>query len=150
MMPPGLAGAPRPGRLADGTAALEVSVSRPAWPGGPCTVVTLAGEADMSCRIVEDVLQAEAAKAPALLVVDMPALAFLDSWALQQVLRAARSQRQAGGMLAVSGPRGPVQRVMTLTGASQTVPVFATVAEALAGAARPARGRPGQPGPAGG
>ena len=71
-----------------GVTELSVLVEHPAWPGGRCAVVVLSGEADVTSQAVEDVLAAESAKDPALLLVDLSAVSFMDSWSLHVVLRA--------------------------------------------------------------
>jgi anti-sigma B factor antagonist len=113
-------------------AELSVTVEHPPWPGGRCAVVVLSGDADVTGRAVADVLAAEAAKDPALLLVDLAAVSFMDSWSLHVVLRAMRGRQSAGAAAGLVCPSGPVRRVLELTGAGQLVPVFATVPEAMA------------------
>jgi anti-anti-sigma factor len=112
-------------------AELSVSVEHPPWAGGRCAVVVLSGDADVTGKVLEDVLAAEAAKGPALLLVDLSAVSFMDSWALHVVLRATRARRVAGAAAGLVCPSGPVRRVLELTGAGQLVPMFASVAEAM-------------------
>ena len=114
-----------------GVTKLSVLVEHPAWPGGRCAVVVLSGEADVTGQAVEDVLAAESAKDPALLLVDLSAVSFMDSWSLHVVLHAMRGRRKAGAAAGLVCPSGPVRRVLELTGAGQLVPVFASVAEAM-------------------
>jgi anti-sigma B factor antagonist len=121
-----------------GVAELSVSVAHPPWPGGRCAVVVLSGDADVTGQAVEDVLAAESAKDPALLLVDLSAVSFMDSWSLHVVLRATRRRLSAGAEAGLVCPSGPVRRVLELTGAGQLVPVFASMAEAM--------GAPGTPG----
>jgi anti-sigma B factor antagonist len=111
-------------------AELSVSAEYRTWAGGRCTVVRLSGEADVTGRAVEEVLAAESAKDPALLLVDLSAVSFMDSWSLHVVLRAMRSRQAAGRGAGLVCPSGPVRRVLELTGAGQLVPVFASLAEA--------------------
>lgn len=108
-----------------------MSVEHHAWTGGECTVVLLSGEADVTGRAVEGVLAAEAAKDPALLLIDLSAVSFMDSWALHVVLRTVRGRQAGGAAAGLVGPSGPVRRVLELTGAGTLVPVFASVAEAM-------------------
>jgi anti-anti-sigma factor len=110
---------------------LAVSVEHHPWAGGGCTVVRLSGDADVTGRAAEDVLAAEAAKDPALLLVDLAAVSFMDSWALHVVLRAMRGRQSAGAAAGLVCPSGPVRRVLELTGAGTLVPVFASMAEAM-------------------
>lgn len=113
-------------------AELTVTVEHPPWPGGRCAVIVLSGDADVTGKAVEDVLAAEAAKDPALLLVDLSAVSFMDSWSLHVVLRAMRGRQTAGAAAGLVCPSGPVRRVLELTGAGQLVPVFASVPEAMA------------------
>src|ERR1700722_9600621 len=114
-----------------GVAELSLSVEHPSWPGGRCAVVVLSGDADVTGQVLEDVLAAEAAKDPALLLVDLSAVSFMDSWSLHVVLRAMRGRRAGGAVGGLVCPSGPVRRVLELTGAGQLVPVFESVAEAM-------------------
>ena len=114
-----------------GVAELSVAVEHPPWPGGRCAIVVLSGEADVTGQAVEDVLAAEAAKDPALLLVDLSAVSFMDSWSLHVVLRAMRGRRVAGAAAGLVCPSGPVRRVLELTGAGQLVTVFASRTEAM-------------------
>ena len=111
-------------------AQLSVSVVDRQWAGGRCTVVALCGEADVTSQVLEDVLAAESGNSPALLLVELSAVSFMDSWALHMVLRAARRRQEAGCALGLVGPSGPVRRVLELMGADRLVPVFASVEEA--------------------
>lgn len=97
---------------------------------GTFRLVELAGEADMTARHLKDVLDAEVAAAPELLVVDLSRLTFMDSWALHVILTAARSLRAAGGALALASPTGEVGRLLELTGADTLVTVHASVQDA--------------------
>ena len=108
-----------------------MTVEHPPWPGGRCAVVVLSGDADVTGRAVADVLAAEAAKDPALLLVDLAAVSFMDSWSLHVVLRAMRGRQSAGAAAGLVCPSGPVRRVLELTGAGQLVPVFASMTEAM-------------------
>jgi anti-sigma B factor antagonist len=118
-------------------AELSVSVEYRTWAGGRCTVVRLSGEADVTGRAVEEVLAAESAKDPALLLVDLSAVTFMDSWSLHVLLRAVRGRRAAGRDAGLVCPSGPVRRVLELTGAGELVPVFASTAEAMQVPGRP-------------
>ena len=90
------------------------SVSVTAHAGTP--VVALAGEADVTARAaLGDVLAAEAARRPRLLVVDLSALRFIDSAALHVILQAHKDLRAAGCALALAGASGGVARVLELT-----------------------------------
>jgi anti-sigma B factor antagonist len=100
---------------------------------GPFRLVELVGEADLTSRQLKDVLDAEVAAGPALLVVDMSRLTFMDAGALQVILAAWRRLREAGGVMVLASPSGPVRRILELTGADELVGVYGTVQEAAAG-----------------
>ena len=67
-----------------GVTELSVSVSVEDREGGSRTVVRLAGEADVTTPALAEVLDAEAAKKPRLLLVDVSGLTFIDSAADEQ------------------------------------------------------------------
>jgi anti-sigma B factor antagonist len=101
--------------------------------GDPYTLVTLAGEADVTnSGALRELLDAEVAKGPRTLVIDLSELRFMDSSALHVILRANRTMDRQGGVLALAGPRDPVAKMLRLTAADQLLPVYATVAEATA------------------
>jgi anti-anti-sigma factor len=102
--------------------------------GGPVAIVTIAGEfdragVDTATREVEYAL----ADSPPALVIDMTACDYLDSSAMGAVLGAVR--RRGDGftrLVFAASPGSAVRRLFDLIGLSQTVPTYATVAEATA------------------
>jgi len=109
---------------------LSVSVSSEHGQDGSRVVVWLAGEADVTTRELGDVLGAEAAKQPRLLLVDLSGLTFIDSAALHEIVRAHRRLRADGGRLVLVGPSTAVARVLELSALDQVIPVHATANEA--------------------
>jgi anti-sigma B factor antagonist len=109
---------------------LSVSVSTEDGAGGPRTLVRLVGEADVTTRVLTEVLSAEAAKKPRLLLVDVSGLAFIDSAALREIVRAHRRLRADGGVLALVSPSPGVARVLELSALDQIIPVHASAEEA--------------------
>lgn len=100
----------------------------------PYTLVTLSGEADVTnSGALHDVLDAEVAKQPRMMVIDLGELRFMDSSALHVILRANRSMDRHGGVLALARPAETVARMLRLTAADQLIPVYSSVAEATAG-----------------
>jgi anti-anti-sigma factor len=97
--------------------------------GGPRTVVRLVGEADATTRVLGDVLGAEAAKKPRFLLVDVSGLAFIDSAALHEIVRAHRRLRADGCLLALISPSPEVARVLQLSALDQVIPVHARAEE---------------------
>jgi anti-anti-sigma factor len=112
---------------------LSVSVSVHDGEGGPCTVICLAGEADVTTPAMAEVFDAEVAKRPRLLVVDLSALGFIDSSALSVIMVTYRALYRDGGTLALVSPSPTVARVLELIDIAGTIPVCATLEEAIAG-----------------
>jgi anti-sigma B factor antagonist len=111
---------------------LSISVTVTDLGDGSCTVVRVAGEADLTTRSLGDVLTAEASKRPGLLLVDLSALRFIDSGAIRMVLFASRQVRQEGGTLALINPSPAVARVVQIMGIDQLIPVHDSLDEATA------------------
>ena len=112
----------------------ELSVSTSVHDGesGPCTVIGLAGEADVSTRAMAEVFDAEVAKRPRLLVVDLSALSFIDSAALSVLMRTHRALARDGGTLALVNPSPRVARILELIDIAHVIPVYANLTEATA------------------
>jgi anti-anti-sigma factor len=95
------------------------------------TLIELAGEADVtSSDALDDLLRAEARKRPRLLILDLSLLRFLDSSALQAIIRANRGLRANDGSLVLVNPRDAVARILEMTEVDRIMPVCATVEEA--------------------
>jgi len=113
---------------------LTTSVTTVESDGEPYTLVELAGEADVTnSDALREALEAEVAKQPGSLIIDLSELRFMDSSALHVILRANRTMDRRGGVLALACPRDPVAKMLRLTAADQLIPVYATVSEATAG-----------------
>ena len=107
---------------------LRVSVSG----GDSYIVVTLAGESDVyTYDQLRGALEAEAAKRPALLIVDLAGLEFMDSTGVQVLLDIRVMMSEHGGKLVLSRPENTVARVLNLVGADQLIPVYPSVEEAI-------------------
>ena len=111
---------------------LSVSTSVHDGEGGPCTVIGLTGEADVSTRAMADAFDAEVAKRPRLLVVDLSELRFIDSSALRVLMRTHRALDRDGGTLALVSPSPRVARILDLIDIAHAIPVYANLAEATA------------------
>jgi anti-sigma B factor antagonist len=97
----------------------------------PYTLVELAGEADVTgSETLHTLLEAQTRKRPSLLIIEMSALRFMDSSALQAILRANLALGKNGGRLALVSPHDTVARVLEITEVDRLVPVYASVAEA--------------------
>jgi anti-sigma B factor antagonist len=98
------------------------------------TLVELAGEADVTgIQAMNALLEAETSKRPPLLIIEMSTLRYVDSAALHAILRAHVALSKAGGRLALVSPLDAVARVLQMTEADQVVPVYASIADAVAG-----------------
>ena len=113
---------------------LTTSVATVESDSGPYTLVGLTGEADVTnSDALREVLDAEVAKQPRTMIIDLSGLRFMDSSALHVILRANRVLDRQGGVLALASPREPVAKMLRLTAADQLIPVYASVTEATAG-----------------
>ena len=98
---------------------------------GSHVVVALDGELDVAgAGSVMAVLAAVAARDPRI-IVDLAALEFIDCYALGALGRVRAQARQAGGDLLLAAPRGPVRRILALTGLTGVFSVRASVDEAV-------------------
>ncbi len=103
-----------------------MSVSVEDGGDGSRTVIRLVGEADVTTPALAEVLGAEAAKKPRLLLVDVSGLTFIDSAALHELAAAYRKVRADGGVLALISPSPAVARVLELTALDQLIPIHAS------------------------
>jgi anti-sigma B factor antagonist len=117
-------------------AGLLISVTKLPTGDGVCSVMRLAGEADLSATELRDALAAELAGSPRLLLLDMSAMTFIDSGATQMIVAAYRVAGAGRAALALLRPSDPVARVLGLMGVDQLIGVYGSVDEAVA-AARP-------------
>jgi anti-sigma B factor antagonist len=98
----------------------------------PYTLVELAGEADIvGSETLHAILEGETRKRPGLLIIEMSALRYMDSAALQAIVRANVALARDGGRLALVRPHENVARVLQMTEVDQMVPVYTSVAEAV-------------------
>lgn len=114
----------------------DLSIAVTVLPAGDgvCSVVRLAGEADLTSTELRDALTAQMAGHPRLLLVDMSALTFIDSGATQMIIAAYQVFRREGGTLALVRPAPAAARVLELTGVSKLIPVYGSLREAVASA----------------
>ena len=98
---------------------------------GGHVVVALDGELDIvDAAGVMAVLAAAAAGNPRI-IVDLAALEFIGCCALGVLGRVRAQARQAGGDLLLAAPRGPVQRILALTGLIGVFSVCASVEQGV-------------------
>lgn len=100
---------------------------------GGCPVVRLRGEVDLNTAgQVRDVLTGQVKAEARRVVVDLSRLGYIGSLGIHALLDAQADLMAGGGSLAVACPRPVVARVLELTGADQRIPVYGTVAAAVA------------------
>lgn len=99
-------------------------------------VVALSGELDMldAARVTAGLTSA-AAREPQV-IVDLADLKFIDCSGITALIRGRKLARDAGGELRLAAPRPQVLQVLTLTRLTHVTPVYASLAEAAAMAAR--------------
>lgn len=122
---------------------LSITVTTLPAGDGVCSVIRLAGEADLTSAELRDALTAQVAGQPWLLLVDMGALTFIDSGATQMIIAAYQVFRREGGTLALVRPAPAAARVLELTGVSELIPVYGSVGEAVTAAGARHCGRKG-------
>jgi len=94
-------------------------------------VVRVSGEVDLAT--VSELQQALAASGRARpLVVDLTECTFLDSSGMRLLLAAAAEADAAGESFAIVAGEGGVRRALDIAAVADRVPVYVTVAEALA------------------
>ena len=98
---------------------------------GGHVVVVLNGNLDVvNTESVMAVLAAAVAR-DLRIIVDLAALEFIDCCALGALGRVRAQALQAGGELQLAAPRGPVQRILALTGLIDVFSVHASVEDAV-------------------
>jgi anti-sigma B factor antagonist len=113
---------------------LTLAVTARESAGEPYTLVEITGEADVTNRDeLRGILDTEVAQQPGMLILDLSGLRFMDSSALHVILQANRALDRQGGVMALVGPQEAVAKMLRLTTADRLVPVFGSVAEAVAG-----------------
>jgi anti-sigma B factor antagonist len=114
---------------------IEQSVSVISLNG--CAVVSLSGEPGLAAvQWWRKVLAGLVKSGPRRVVVDMSGLSRLGARAADVLVEAQEGLMARGRSLAVACPPGPVARELEVTGADQRLPVYASVAAAVAGRVR--------------
>jgi anti-anti-sigma factor len=110
---------------------LLISVTTLPFGDGICSLMSLAGEADLTAAELRDALAAELADRPRLLLVDMSALTFIDSGATQMIVAAYRVASRDSGALALLCPSRPAARVLSLMGVDRVISVYGSLDAAV-------------------
>ena len=91
-----------------------------------CAVITMPGEIDVTnADQAEQALLAALGEAPAVLVIDMSETTFCDSAGVQAIIAAHRHASATGKQLRLVAPT--VERILTLVGIGQVIPIFPTL-----------------------
>ena len=98
---------------------------------GGHVVVALNGDLDVVNAESAMAVLAAAAARDLRIIVDLAALEFIDCCALGALCRARAQARQAGGDLLLAAPRGPVRRILALTGLVDVFSAHASVEDAV-------------------
>src|SRR3954470_7912035 len=108
-------------------------------PIDPGHVVGAPGDLDISATPRLSTVLAMAATSPGgRLVLDLSDVTFIDSTALGTILKAAAQLDEAGTLLAVVAPEGPVRRLLEMTNLTQRFRLFTNRSAALSADGAPA------------
>ncbi|WP_158263060.1 STAS domain-containing protein [Amycolatopsis sp. CA-128772] len=96
-------------------------------------VLAVAGDVDLlTADQLRDAVTAAFAQRPAVLVIDLTAVTFLDSSGLSVLAQAHATGGQDTTVRVVTVPDSLAHRAITVTGMAQLLPVFTSSADALA------------------
>jgi anti-sigma B factor antagonist len=105
-----------------------------AHPNGQGVILSVDGEVDLAtapqlhAKLV-DLVEVGGAGG---VVVDLTPVAFMDSTGLSVLLAAHKRAQADGHSIRLACPAGPVLRVLQLTGMERVLPVYGSLAEAVA------------------
>jgi anti-sigma B factor antagonist len=118
---------PAPGRLPDPESVVTVRDQ------GDWAILEVRGDLDVcSAPALRDALVGVVAEGRGRVVVDLSAVTFLDSAGLGTLVLEHRRVRAEGGWLRIVRSPGPVDELLELTGLDRALPLYASVAEAVA------------------
>jgi anti-anti-sigma factor len=113
--------------------ALELSSYREA----DVTVVAATGDLDIVTSPRLDGSLAEARRASGNVILDLSAVDFMDTSCLAVIVGHWKKLAARGGMLALAGARYRYTKTLWITGLADRLPMFETVAEAVAACSAP-------------
>jgi len=106
------------------------------WRDAGRTVVEVTGEVDAyTAAKLREQLVGLSRGGHHRLVLDMAAVAFMDSSGLGVLVGAAKRARVGGGEVVIAGAADHILSVLRITGLTRVFPIFPTVAEALSAVA---------------
>jgi anti-sigma B factor antagonist len=98
---------------------------------GDWSIVAVKGEVDLySAPRLKERLADLTASGRTRITVNLEGVEFLDSTGLGVLIGALKRCREAGGNLALAGPRGPVRKVLSITGLDKVFPLHESVEQA--------------------
>lgn len=101
---------------------------------GDVAVVTASGEVDVfTAPGLDAAIDAELADGRTRLVIDLTGVTFLDSTGLGVLVKGLKGAREAGGSLQLVVTTERIRKIFDITGLDSAMPLFDTVADALAG-----------------
>lgn len=102
------------------------------WAGPHTIIITMPAEIDITnAGETRQALLGAAGQRPAVLIIDMSHTTFCDCAGVHALAAAQQQAAAAGTQLRIAAPA--VLRILTLTGTDQLIPVYTTLAGALAG-----------------
>ena len=103
--------------------------------------VELHGELDITTVVeIEEAFQDLVARSANRIVVDFRDASFVDSKAIEALMRSARSARAFGVAVAAAEAQGPLVRVLAVCGLDHAMGVYDTRSQALAATGAPGEG----------
>ncbi|HHX39196.1 MAG TPA: STAS domain-containing protein [Armatimonadetes bacterium] len=105
----------------------------PRHSNGRLITVSLAGELDRSNeREARSAIERALGQGSVTLIIDLGRLAFMDSSGVSLLLHAYHTLMKRHGKLVLVAPPGPVRRVLEMVRLSPMVPIYTTLAQAVA------------------
>lgn len=103
-----------------------------------CSIVEVTGEVDISTeRGLREYLSRVADTQPAVLVVDLGNVGFLDSTGLGMLIATYKRVQADGGRLCLAAPQTPVRKLLRMTALDRVIDVYDSVDAAQTSAAMP-------------
>jgi stage II sporulation protein AA (anti-sigma F factor antagonist) len=113
---------------------------------GASVVVSAQGELDITSSQRFDDRLSEAAAVSDQVILDMSAVDFMDTTALAVIVTHWRRQTEEGGVFLLAGARYRYTKALWITGLADRLPMYDTVAEAVAALAGTGSGAANGPG----
>jgi anti-anti-sigma factor len=113
---------------------LAISTESGEHQGHPYTLIILAGQAtDETRRPLREALSTQAHQSPGHLLIDLSHLTRMDPAVANELVRASRVVYGLGSSLGLVAPRPDVARTLQLSAVHDVIPLYVSIAEAMAG-----------------